>query len=171
MLVVSGRLDEGWRLLESAIAASAAAGFEAETARGYRMLATSASVMVDYDRAERWLAQGLDYTSRTERDNDHYYLAAHLAHVHWARGRWEDAEWRARDALARGRGVTTRITALVVLGYLELGRGRLDSTRETLNMALKLADPWPNFSESPRSCGASPRRNCMTAAPSRRRPE
>ena len=141
VLVFSGRLDEGWRLLESTIAASSAAGFEAETARGYRMLATSASVLVDYDRAERWLAQGLDYTSRTERDNDHYYLAAHMAHVHWARGRWADAERHARDSLARGRGVTTRITALVVVGYLELGHGRLDAARETLNMALALAEP------------------------------
>ena len=64
-----------------------------------------------------------------------------MAHVHWARGRWADAERHARDSLARGRGVTTRITALVVVGYLELGHGRLDAARETLNMALALAEP------------------------------
>ena len=141
VLVFAGRLDEGWALLESTIASSAAAGLEAETARGYRMLATSASVVVEYARAENWLAEGLDYTRRTERENDHYYLAAHLAHVHWARGRWTAAERLAREALANGRGITTRITALVVLGYLDLGRGQFDSARHLLDTALALAKP------------------------------
>jgi DNA-binding CsgD family transcriptional regulator/tetratricopeptide (TPR) repeat protein len=141
VMVFAGRLHEGWALLESTIASSAAAGLEAETARGYRMLATSASVIVEYDRAELWLAEGLDYTARTERENDHYYLAAHLAHVHWARGRWTAAERLAREALANGRGITTRITALVVLGYLDLGRGQFDSARRRLDTALELAKP------------------------------
>jgi tetratricopeptide (TPR) repeat protein len=141
VLVFAGRLDDGWALLESTIASSAEAGLEAETARGYRMLATSASVVVEYDRAELWLAEGLAYTLRTERGNDHYYIAAHLAHVHWARGRWTEAEALARDALANGRGITTRITALVVLGYLDLGRGRFESARAVLDSALQLAEP------------------------------
>jgi DNA-binding CsgD family transcriptional regulator/tetratricopeptide (TPR) repeat protein len=141
VMVFAGRLHEGWTLLESTIASTAAAGLEAETARGYRMLATSASVIVEYDRAELWLAEGLDYTARTERENDHYYLAAHLAHVHWARGRWAAADRLAQEALANGRGITTRITALVVQGYLDLGRGRLDSARVVLAKALELAEP------------------------------
>jgi DNA-binding CsgD family transcriptional regulator/tetratricopeptide (TPR) repeat protein len=141
VLVFAGRLDDGWALLESTIATSAGAGLEAETARGYRMLATSASVVVEYDRAERWLTEGLAYTLRTERGNDQYYIAAHLAHVHWARGRWKDAHALAREALANGRGITTRITALVVLGYLDLGRGRFESARAVLHSALQLAEP------------------------------
>ena len=51
VLVFAGQLDQGWGRLETAIASAKGAGLEAEAARGYRMLATSASVLVDYDRA------------------------------------------------------------------------------------------------------------------------
>jgi hypothetical protein len=68
-------------MLEDAIAEASAPGtyFEAEAARGYRMLGTSASVLVEYDRAEEWITQGLAITSATERWNDHHYLRAHLS--------------------------------------------------------------------------------------------
>ena len=50
-------------------------------------------------------------------------MSAHLAHVHWATGDWQAAEAQARHALADGRsGITTKITALIVLGYLGFGR-------------------------------------------------
>lgn len=46
-------------------------------------------------------------------------MTAHLAHVRWATGDWSEAEPLARLALADGGdGITTRITALIVLGYL-----------------------------------------------------
>ncbi|HEY8912763.1 helix-turn-helix transcriptional regulator [Lacisediminihabitans sp.] len=137
VLVFAGRGAEGWALLESAIAASAAAGLEAETARGYRMVGTSASVLVEYDRAEKWIAAGLDQTARTERWNDYHYLAAHLGHVQWATGESREAELGARHALADARGITTRITALIVCGYLALGRAELDSARALLTEALE----------------------------------
>ena len=52
VLVFAGRMDEGWRTLEDAIARAAGSQHEAEAARGYRMLTSSASVLVEYDRAE-----------------------------------------------------------------------------------------------------------------------
>jgi DNA-binding CsgD family transcriptional regulator len=43
--------------------------------------------------------------------------------VHRATGDWQAAEAQARHALADGRsGITTKITALIVLGYLGFGR-------------------------------------------------
>ena len=125
VLVFAGRFDEGWRMLEDAIADASAPGtdFEVEAARGYRMLGTSASVLVEYDRAEEWIGQGLAVTSATERWADHHYLRSHLAHVLWATGRFDRAEEEARRALADAHSITTEITCLHVLGYLAMGRG------------------------------------------------
>jgi len=130
--VFAGRMDEGWELLEDAVRRSAAAGQEAEAARCYRIIGTSASVLVEYDRAEHWLNLGIRYADRVELWNHRHYMASHLAHVQWATGDWAAAARTAEHALADGRGgITTRITALYVLGYLALGRGEW-SRAETL---------------------------------------
>ncbi|BDZ47149.1 hypothetical protein [Naasia aerilata] len=124
VLVFAGEGSEGWRLLEAALDTAVREGWEAEAARTYRMAGTSASVLVEYDRADRYIGAGLDYTARTERWNDHHYLTSHLAHVLWATGDWDGAVLAARRALADGRGgITTRVTALYSLGYVALGRG------------------------------------------------
>jgi DNA-binding CsgD family transcriptional regulator/tetratricopeptide (TPR) repeat protein len=139
--VFAGRMDDGWGLLEEAIAASRAAHLEAEAARGYRMIGSSASVLLDYPRAEQWLREGIEFAERVELWNHRHYMAAHLAHVLWATGRWDVAAELARQALADGRGgMTTRITALHVLGYVALGRGDLDEARATLGEARDLGE-------------------------------
>lgn len=124
VLVFAGRMEEGWQLLRDAIHRATGARIESEAARGYRMLGSCASVLVEYDLGSRWLGEGIDYAQRVQRWNDRHYMAAHLAHVRWATGDWPDAEQLARQAQADGQGgTTTRITALHVLGYLALGRG------------------------------------------------
>lgn len=124
VLVFAGRMDEGWQLLEDAIARARGMQQEAEAARGYRMIGSAASVLVEYDRAERWLAEGVRYAEQVEHGNHLHYMAAHLAHVQWATGQWEEATRAAQQVLADGRGgITTRITAQYVLGYLAMGRG------------------------------------------------
>jgi DNA-binding CsgD family transcriptional regulator/tetratricopeptide (TPR) repeat protein len=123
VLLFSGRMDEAWPLLDGAITRAEQWKFENQAARGYRMLGSSASVLVEYDRAERILRAGIAYAERVERFNDRHYMTAHLAHVLWATGDWTAAEAEARHALADGRGgITTRITALLVLGFLAMGR-------------------------------------------------
>ena len=135
----SGDLDEGWRNLEESISASRMAHLEAEAARGYRMLGTSASVLVEYERAERWLRDGIQYAEKVELWNDRHYMAAHLAHVLWATGRWSEAADLARQALADGRGgITTRNVALYVLGYVALSTGELAEARASLEEAREI---------------------------------
>ncbi|GAA3346509.1 helix-turn-helix transcriptional regulator [Amorphoplanes nipponensis] len=140
ILVFGGRMHEGWQMLENAIGRARRGGLEAEAARGYRMLGSSASVLVEYDRARRWLAEGIGYADSVERFNDRHYMAAHLAHVDWARGDWAAAEAGATRALADGQGITTRITALHVLGYVALGRGRWDAATRSLREAAGLGE-------------------------------
>ena len=141
VLVFAGRMDDGWPMLENAIDDARRANQEAEAARGYRMIASSASVLVEYDRAERWLLDGIRYAERVELWNHRHYLASHLAHVQWATGQWDAATKTARQALADGRGgITTRITAQYVLGYLAMGRGDGNTAVRLLQEALALGE-------------------------------
>ena len=128
--------QEGWQRLENVIR-EAGTTSEAAAGRGRRMLATSASVLVEYRRARHWLDEGLAFTAATERWNDHHYLRAHRAHLRWATGA-ADAERDARRALADGRAVTTEIEALKVLGYIDLARARLGDARKHLERSLEL---------------------------------
>jgi DNA-binding CsgD family transcriptional regulator/tetratricopeptide (TPR) repeat protein len=137
VLVFAGRMDEGWQLLEAAIAEAGETCQEAEAARGYRMVGSSASELMEYDRAEHWLSEGVGYAENAELWNHRHYMASHLAHVQWATGQWDAAAQTAQGALADGRGgITTRITALYVLGYLAMGRGDWGAAGELLEEAL-----------------------------------
>jgi len=137
VLVFAGRMDEGWQLLEEAIADAGQTCQEAEAARGYRMIGSSASELMEYDRAERWLTEGVRYAENAELWNHRHYMAAHLAHVQWATGQWDAAVRTAQGALADGRGgITTRITAQYVLGYLAMGRGDWTAADDLLLEAL-----------------------------------
>jgi DNA-binding CsgD family transcriptional regulator len=141
VLVFAGRMDEGWQLLEDAVGRACAAQREAEAARGYRMIGSAASVLVEYDRAGRWLAEGIGYAEQVELWNHRHYMASHLAHVQWATGQWDAAAQTARQALADGRGgITTRATAQYVLGYLAMGRGDWDAAEGLLREALAIGE-------------------------------
>lgn len=140
VLVFAGRSEEGWARLESAIRVAENARLEREAARAHRMIGSSASALFEYVRAERWLARGIEYTAQVERWNDHHYLVAHSAHVRWAVGDWDAADELARRAIAAGDGITTRITAFHVLGYVALGRGRWLEARQHLDQSRLLAE-------------------------------
>jgi DNA-binding CsgD family transcriptional regulator len=140
VLVFAGRMTEGWDLLTGATQRAARARMEAEAARAYRMLGSSSSVLVEYDIASAALVDGVTYAERTERWNDRNYMAAHHAHVLWATGQWSQAEAQARFCLADGGGITTRVTALYVLGYLALGRAEWDRAAEHLTEAHSIGE-------------------------------
>jgi DNA-binding CsgD family transcriptional regulator len=141
-LVFSGRTAEGWDLFESSVRRAQAAHLEVEAARGYRLLGSDASEVIDYERAERWFREGIEYAERVERWNDRHYMAAHLGLVLWATGRWTEALEVTERALADGRGgVTTRITALYVMGYVAMGRGEWERATLLLGESLQLGRP------------------------------
>lgn len=148
-LVFVGHTVDGWARLESGIARATAAHLEAEAARGYRMIGSTASAVGDSVRAEHWLREGIAYAERVELWNHRHYMASHLAHVMWATGRWDAAIKVAEHALADGRGgITTRITALLALGYVAMGRGDVDQAREALSEALAAGDQMRELQRS-----------------------
>jgi DNA-binding CsgD family transcriptional regulator/tetratricopeptide (TPR) repeat protein len=129
-------MEEGWSRLEQAIRRARELGLEAEAARGYRMIGSSASTLVEYERAEHWLSEGIEYAARTEQWNHRHYMASHQAHVWWCQGRWDEADRAAQRALTEQEGgITTRITALHVAGFVALGRGDADSAATALDEA------------------------------------
>jgi DNA-binding CsgD family transcriptional regulator/tetratricopeptide (TPR) repeat protein len=141
VLLFAGQTESGWTLLEGAITRSVELYLETEAARAYRLAGSSGSALVEYDRAEHWLVRGLAYADTAQLWNHRNYMAAHLAHVRWARGEWASAQQTAERALADGRGgITTRNTALYVLGYLALGRGELVEATGLLREALELGE-------------------------------
>jgi DNA-binding CsgD family transcriptional regulator len=141
VLVFAGRMGEGWRQLEQATRRARELGLEAEAARGYRMIGSSASTLVEYDRAEHWLSEGIEYAARTEQWNHRHYMASHQAHVWWCQGRWDEADRAVQQVLVEDEGgITTRITALHVAGFVALGRGNLDSAVRTLTEARTAGD-------------------------------
>src|SRR5581483_2492151 len=163
VLVFAGRMEAGWALLENAIAMAREMHEEAEAARGYRMLGTSASVLVEYERAKHWLTEGIRYAEGVELWNHRHYMASHLAHVQWATGDWAAATETAQHALADGRGgITTRITAEYVLGYLALGRSDWTVAGELLESAYELGAGMGELQRlSPPLWGLAERARCM----------
>jgi DNA-binding CsgD family transcriptional regulator len=136
-----GQLDEGWRLLRKAIERATERGQESAAAHGYRMAGSTAAALAEYDRAERWLTEGIRYADGAGLWNHRCYMEAHLAYVQWATGRWGEATRTAQHALADGRsGITTRITAQYVLGYLAMGRGDSAGATRWLSEALSQAE-------------------------------
>jgi DNA-binding CsgD family transcriptional regulator len=136
VLVFTGQMDEGWQLLEDAITRARGTKQEAEAARGYRLIGSAASELVEYDRGERWLADGIQYAEQAELWNHRHFMASHLAHVQWTTGQWDAAARTAQQALADGRGgITTRITARYVLGFLAMGRGDWEAAGTLLREA------------------------------------
>ncbi|KQR52728.1 hypothetical protein ASF88_14660 [Leifsonia sp. Leaf336] len=141
VLVFAGAGEPAWELLRSAAEDGAAHGEEEAAARAYRMLGSSASVLLQYERGAEWLADGISYAERIERWNDAHYLAAHLAHVRWATGDLPGAESLAGRTLADGRGgITTEVTALHVLGYRALSAGELPRAQELLTRAREIGE-------------------------------
>ncbi len=139
--VLAGRPDEGWALLENALATALDAKLELQAGRAYRALGSTAALASDYERAERWIPEGIAETTRTERWNHRHQLMVDLAQVRWATGDWAEAEPLARQALVDGGGsITTRITALTLLGFLMVARLELPSAHAYLDEALMLAE-------------------------------
>jgi DNA-binding CsgD family transcriptional regulator len=130
---------DGWRVLEDVRDEAEAAGYEAESVRARRMLGSSASVLVEYERGARWIADGLTFSADIDRWNDYNYLLAHRAHIRWATGA-EGAERDARQALVDGGGITTKIQAHLVLGFIRLSRGQFPEAIAQLERALTLGE-------------------------------
>ena len=108
----------------------------------YRMLGSCASVLVEYERARRGCVRGSSTPSVSSYGTTATTWPRTSAHVAVGDGRAGTRPSGSRPVpLSDGRGgVTTRITALHVLGYVALGRGDLGRAADALAEARDLGE-------------------------------
>jgi len=130
---------EGLAEIEQSLRIALEEGLEEHVARAYTNLATSTLSLGDLGRGERWLREGLAYTTEHDLDAWRLYLLGWRAMAELWSGRWDEAVTAARETL-RPPGVSpvSRIQALVAVGTVRARRGDPDAAG-ALDEALGLA--------------------------------
>jgi len=136
-LVTAGRSQEGWALLDEALAATVGGEYTRPDTAVYTFcdLLAACSLVGDLERAAQWCAAADDFM-------EHYgspFLFAscrtHFGTVLVERGQWQNAEKElgAALALAKQAGETPRAEALRVLADLRLRQGKLEEAQALLD--------------------------------------
>ncbi|HVR40945.1 MAG TPA: AAA family ATPase [Thermoanaerobaculia bacterium] len=114
----------GFEGLEESLRLSLECGFQEHAARAYANIFSQAIRLREYARAERFLAEGLEYFQERELGSWQIYMYAWRARLHLEQGRWDAAVDDAQAVLAFG-GISpiNRMPVLVVLGTVRLRRG------------------------------------------------
>lgn len=129
----------GFEGLEESLRISLERGFPEQAARAYTNIFSQSVRLRHYERAERFLAEGIEYCQERDLGSYEIYMLAWRARLHLERGRWDDAASDAQAALARGHiSSINRIPVLLVLGIVNTRRGDPDG-QALLDEAHRLA--------------------------------
>ena len=131
----------GYALLEESLRIAVRERFDDHAGRAYANLVWTALDYREYDRAERYIEEGLAYAWRRELAGSIYYITAERARLGFERGRWPQAERDARWVLRRPEepGITN-MPALATLTRLYVRRGQSEVDM-TLEEAWRLVEP------------------------------
>ena len=114
----------GWADLERALRIALDGNLQEQVAGAFNDLAAMAVSWRQYDKASRWLGEGLAYCEKHDLDGLRRYMLMYRARKNFEQGDWpaasEDAEAVLRDPLATP---ITRIPALRTLGHIRIRRG------------------------------------------------
>jgi DNA-binding CsgD family transcriptional regulator/tetratricopeptide (TPR) repeat protein len=114
----------GWADLERALRLALDGALQEQVASAYNDLSAMAVSWRQYDKASRWLSEGLAYCEKRDLDALRLYMLAYRARKNFEQGDWpaasEDAEAVLRHPLATP---ITRIPALRTLGHIRVRRG------------------------------------------------
>ena len=131
--------EQGRTHLERSLHLALEWGLEEHVARAYNNLACCAVMTRDYPLAERFLEEGLAYCTEHDLDSWVTYIESWQARARFEQGNWDDAAQEASHVLERYRlPATTKIQALVILGWVRVRRGDPGSA-ELLDEARTLA--------------------------------
>ena len=119
---------EGFTLLEESLDIAVRGGFDDHAGRAYANLIWTALDYRKYQKAERYIEEGLVYARKRELAGSMYYMIAERARLNFERGRWKEAESDARWVLGRPEeaGITT-MPAFATLARLQVRRGNPDA--------------------------------------------
>ena len=113
----------GLEKLERSLALALEYGHSEAVVRAYSNLATICANKCDYDRAEKYLHDGLAYCETRVMNSWSLYLLACRAHVRFQRGDWTHAADDASSVLGEVRApAVCRIHAMVVLARVRMHR-------------------------------------------------
>ena len=114
----------GWADLERGLRLALNGDLQEQVASAYTDLAAMAVSCRQYDKASRYLAEGLAYCEKRDLDALRLYMLAYRARKNFEQSNWpgasEDAEAVLRHPLATP---ITRIPALRTLGHIRIRRG------------------------------------------------
>jgi DNA-binding CsgD family transcriptional regulator len=114
----------GFQYLARSLRLSLERGFPEQAARAYGNIFAQAVRLRHYSRAERFLAEGIDYCQERDLGSWENFIIGWRARLHLERGRWDAAAADAEALLARGAlSPINRIPALTVLGTVRNRRG------------------------------------------------
>jgi DNA-binding CsgD family transcriptional regulator len=133
--------DGGFSKLERSIELARSTGLDAEAARSFVILAGAAVERRLHDQAERYLTEGLAWSSERGLELFRLYLLAYRGRSWLDQGRWTDAADAASAVLRlRRTSATPGIVALTTLGLVRARRGD-PGRHELLDEAWLLAEP------------------------------
>lgn len=131
--------ERGCEHLERSLAIARDAGLDAWVAYSYTNLGSGSGELYQFQRAERYLAEGIAYAAERDLDRSRLYMLAWQALTYLHLGRWRDAAETASAVLHNPRvNANTRIRALIALGRIRARRGD-PSVDVALDEALELA--------------------------------
>ena len=114
---------DGSERLEKVLPLARAKGTDEQVARAYSALVFHSVRNRQWAAADRWLEEGLAYSTERDLDDHRIYLLAWRADAALERGRWDEAAADAQTALDHPHAVLHRAWALFSLGYLRALRG------------------------------------------------
>ena len=98
----------------------------------FRDTAVMATRVMDYEKAEAALAEGLAYADSIQQSHCAHIMAALIAETGWAAGQWDAAIPLAEQAVVDRGCRRAPNMARWSLGYVAFGRGELDRARDLL---------------------------------------
>jgi tetratricopeptide (TPR) repeat protein len=111
--------ERGCEYLERSLAIARDAGLDPQAAYAYTNLGSGCGELYQFQRAERYLEEGITYATERDLDRSRLYMLAWQALTHVHLGCWRAAAEVATTVLQNPSAtVTAHITALVALGRL-----------------------------------------------------
>ena len=142
--LIGGDTD-GWADLDRGLQIALSADLQEEVARSYVHLSVMAVSRRQYERATRYLGDGLTYCEERDLDSWWLYMRMYRARARFERGQWLEAGEDVQAVLQHPRTTPiTRIPTLRILGHLRIRRGDPDAN-SPLEEARALAGPEPEL--------------------------
>jgi DNA-binding CsgD family transcriptional regulator/tetratricopeptide (TPR) repeat protein len=141
-MMVAGDFD-GERYLLRSLEMGQESGLENAVAAAYSNLGSGFGEMYQFDKAVRYLLEGIAFSSERDLDYQRWYMVCWLSLCYLHQGRWPEAADVA-TSVTRRRNVAaiSRIMALLALGRLRARRGDpdvWDALDEAVDMAVQTA--------------------------------